>query len=87
LAPLVVVRVAPVASLFKVTVAPETTAPLGSVTVPVRSPETADWAIKDGAINAAITSTAKIPVIIFFTVISPLKTLSCLPTLSTPADE
>ena len=39
-------RVAPLASLFSITVAPDTTAPLGSVTVPVRSPETSDCAIK-----------------------------------------
>jgi len=59
LEPVVELRVEPLASLFSVTVAPDTTAPLGSVTVPVTSPETSDCAIRDGAITAAITNTAK----------------------------
>ncbi len=73
--PVVAERVEPLASLFSETEAPDTTAPLGSVTVPVISPVTSDWAIIDGAITAAITSTAKIPVISLFAVISPLKIL------------
>ena len=75
---MVVVRVSPVASLFSVTVAPGTTAPLGSVTVPVRSPDTSDYAIKDGAITAATTSRARNPMINLFVVISPLKLRDCM---------
>ncbi len=43
------------------------------MTVPVKSPETSDCAINDGAITVAITSTARIPVSSLFAVISPLK--------------
>jgi hypothetical protein len=59
-------------SLFNVTVAPDTTAPDGSVTVPVRSPETRDCAISDGTVIRAITSRARDPINIFFTVITLL---------------
>src|SRR5271166_5588815 len=55
------------------TVAPERTAPLGSVTVPVKSPETSDCAINVGAITAATTSTLRIPVISLFIFIVVLK--------------
>src|SRR5579862_1368686 len=48
----VVVRAAPVASLLKATLALAKTAPLGSVTVPARSPETSDCAINDGGTTA-----------------------------------
>ena len=59
---------------FAVTVALGTTAPLGSVTVPVMSPETRDCATSDGVIIKATTSKASIAVINFLAVIiSPLR--------------
>jgi len=54
-ASVLVVCVWPVAALIRVTVAPGTTAPVESVTVPLNAPVVADWAHKEETLPARTT--------------------------------
>lgn len=64
------------AVFLSVTVALGTTAPLGSVIVPVRSPETSDCAINDGIKIAVITRKVRISLISLLVVIATYFSLS-----------
>jgi hypothetical protein len=68
-------RVSPLASFLRVRSAPVTAAPDESVTTPVRSPVTIDWAANGGVVNRIATVNTNFTASVNFNVFINLKAI------------